>query len=139
MQNKMKRPAFTLSEAMVGLLIISCTGMAAMRFTSSFLKNKYERDIQISAVVQNMNMAEALRAEVKTLPQLYEFSKDKDIKIWAVGIGEIELSQTGEYTVTNSESFSFPKQLEAKAPRLFKIEIGGNVPNSKITAVVRIN
>ena len=70
MQNKIKKSAFTMVEAMVSLLIVSAVGLAAMRLTSSYLKNTHERDLQINAYISNINTAETLRAGVRTLPQL---------------------------------------------------------------------
>ena len=92
----------------------------------------------MSAVIANMNIAESLRAEVGTLPQLYEFSKNKEMKIIAVGVGEINLSEDGTYTVVNDESYMFSDKLKPKKTNLFRIEIGGSVPNTKITTVVML-
>ena len=125
-------------EAMVSLLIVSAVGMAAMRLASSYLKNTYERDMQINAAVLNMNIAETLRAEVKTLPQLYEFSQGKNMKITAVGVGKVELLPDGSFTVTETEGFEFSGKLEPENIRLFRIDIGGDVPNSKVTTVVML-
>lgn len=134
----MKKSAFTLVESLVSLLIISAVGMAAMVFSSAYLKTTYDRDNQMSAVIANMNIAESLRAEVGTLPQLYEFSKNKEMKIIAVGVGEINLSVDGTYTVVNDESYMFSDKLKPKKTNLFRIEIGGSVPNTKITTVVML-
>lgn len=126
-------------EALVNLLIVSVVGMAAMNFASSYLKTTYERDLQINALADNMNTAETLRAGVKTLPLLYEFSQGKDMKITAVGIGEIELMPDGSFTVISPEAFDFSDSIKPKNARLFKIDIGGDdIPNSKITTVVNL-
>jgi len=138
MQNKMKKSAFTMVEAMVSLLIVSAVGLAAMRLTSSYLKNTHERDLQINAYISNINTAETLRAGVRTLPQLYEFSQGKNMKITAIGIGEVELMPDGSFTVTEPEVFDFSDGLEPKNARLFRIDIGGDIPNSKITTVVNL-
>ena len=132
----MKKSAFTLIESLVGLMIISAVGMAAMVFASAYLKTTYDRDVQMSTVIANMNTAETLRAEVKTLPQLYEFSKEHEMKIIAVGIGEIVLSEDGTYRVVGDESYMFSNELKPEKPNLFRIEIGGSIPNTKITTVV---
>lgn len=138
MQNKMKS-AFTMAEALVSMLIISVVGMAAMHFTSSYLKTTYERDQQIKVLADNMNTAETLRAGVTTLPLLYEFSQGKEMKITAVGIGEIEIMPDGSYTIISPDSFEFSENIRPRQARLFKIEIGGDeVPNTKITTVVNL-
>ncbi len=132
----MKKSAFTLIESMVSLLIISAVGMAALVFSSAYLKTGYDRDVRMSAVTNNINAVEELRAEVKSLPQLYEFSQGKDIKISAVALGEIELHEDGSYTVKEAENNNFSENLKPKKPNLFKIDIGGSIPNTKITTVV---
>ena len=120
-------------EALVSLLIVSAVGMAAMNFASSYLKTTYERDLQINALADNMNTAETLRAGVKTLPH------GKNMKITAVGIGEIDLTPDGSFTVISPEGFGFSDNIKPKQARLFKIDIGGDdIPNSKITTVVNL-
>lgn len=132
----MKKSAFTLVESLVSLLIISAVGMAALVFSSAYLKTTFERDVQMKAVMSNVSTIEKLRAEVQTLPQLYEFAQDKDIEISAVGIGKIELSADGSYVVTDAESNTLSESLSPDTANAFKIDIGGSVPNTKITTVV---
>lgn len=132
----MKKSAFTLIESMVSLLIISAVGMAALVFSSAYLKTTFERDVQMKAVMSNVSTVEKLRAEVRTLPQLYEFSKGKEIKISAVGVGEIELHDDGSFTVIEAENNTLSPNLMPNEANAFKIEIGGSEPNSKITTVV---
>lgn len=135
----MKKSAFTLVESLAGLLIISAVGIAAMMFSSAYLKTTFERDVGMNAVISNVSAVETLRAEVRTLPQLYEFSQGKEIKITAVGIGVIEVFADGSYTVKEPESSMFSDALIPKKARLFKIEIGGSIPNTKISTVVILN
>ena len=135
----MKRSAFTLVESLVSMLIISALGMTALIFSSAYLKTSYIRDVQMKTVMSNVSEIENLRAEVKTLPQLYEFSFGKEIKITAVGIGEIELNADGSYTVVNEEYNSVSPRLIPKTANAFKIDIGGSTPNTKITTVVILN
>lgn len=135
----MKKSAFTLVESLAGLLIISAVGIAAMMFSSAYLKTTFERDVGMNAVISNVSAVETLRAEVRNLPQLYEFSQDKEIKITAVGIGVIEVFADGSYTVKEPESSMFSDALIPKKARLFKIEIGGSIPNTKISTVVILN
>ena len=132
----MKKSAFTLVESLVSVLIISAVGMAALVFSSAYLKTTYERDIQMEAVMSNISTAEKLRAEVKTLPQLYEFLNGKDIKVSAIGIGEIELNPDGSYIIVNDESLTFSPGARPRTANAFKIDIGGSIPNTKITTVV---
>lgn len=132
----MKKSAFTLVESLVSLLIISAVGMAALVFSSAYLKTTYERDVQMKSVMSNVSTVEKLRAEVRTLPQLYEFSDGKDIEISAVGIGNIELNPDGSYIVTEPEVNAFSRELTPQTANAFKIDIGGSTPNTKITTVV---
>ena len=135
----MKKSAFTLVESLVSVLIISAVGMAALVFSSAYLKTTFERDMQMKSVMSNISTVEKLRAEVRTLPQLYEFSQGKEIKISAVGIGEIELNADGSYTVVNAESNTLSPSLMRNTANAFKIDIGGSEPNTKITTVVILN
>ena len=132
----MKKSAFTLVESLVSVLIISALGMAALVFSSAYLKTTFERDVQMKTVMSNVTTIEKLRAEVKTLPQLYEFSKEREMKISAVGIGEIELNADGSYTVINPEDNALLPSLMPETANAFKIDIGGSTPNTKITTVV---
>ena len=132
----MKKSAFTLVESLVSLLIISAVGMAAVVFSSAYLKTTFERDVQMKTVMSNVSTAEKLRAEVRTLPQLYTFSRGKEMKISAVGIGEIELYEDGTFIVINAENNALSPSLTPQTTNAFKIDIGGDEPNTKITTVV---
>lgn len=132
----MKKSAFTLVESLISLLIISAVGMAVVVFSSAYLKTTFDRDVQMQMVLDNISTVEKLRAEVKTLPQLYEFSKDKEIKITAIGLGVVNLSEDGTYSVAEPENNAFSDNLTANKNILFKIDIGGSVPNTKISTVV---
>lgn len=132
----MKKSAFTLVESLISLLIISAVGMAVVVFSSAYLKTTFDRDVQIQTVLDNISTVEKLRAEVKTLPQLYEFSKDKEIKITAIGLGVINLSEDGTFLVAEPENNAFSDNLRANKNILFKIDVGGSIPNTKISTVV---
>ena len=134
----MKKSGFTLVESLVSLLIISAVGMAALVFSSAYLKTTYERDVHMKAVMTNVCTAEKIRAEVRTLPQLYEFSQGKDIEISAVGIGKIELLSDGSYIVKEPEARNVSECLMPDTANAFKIDIGGSTPNTKITTVVML-
>lgn len=132
----MKKSAFTLVESLISLLIISAVGMAVVVFSSAYLKTTFDRDVQMQTVLDNISTVEKLRAEVKTLPQLYEFSKDKEIKITAIGLGVINLSEDGTFSVAEPENNAFSDNLRANKNILFKIDVGGSIPNTKISTVV---
>lgn len=132
----MKKSAFTLVESLISLLIISAVGMAVVVFSSAYLKTTFDRDVQMQTVLDNISTVEKLRAEVKTLPQLYEFSKDKEIKITAIGLGVINLSEDGTFSVAEPENSAFSDNLRANKNILFKIDVGGSIPNTKISTVV---
>lgn len=132
----MKKSAFTLVESLISLLIISAVGMAVVVFSSAYLKTTFDRDVQMQTVLDNISTVEKLRAEVKTLPQLYEFSKDKEIKITAIGLGVINLSEDSTFSVAEPENNAFSDNLTANKNILFKINVGGSIPNTKISTVV---
>ena len=132
----MKKSAFTLVESLISLLIISAVGMAVVVFSSAYLKTTFDRDVQMQTVLDNISTVEKLRAEVKTLPQLYEFSKDKEIKITAIGLGVINLSEDGTFSVAEPENNAFSDNLTANKNILFKIDVGGSIPNTNISTVV---
>lgn len=132
----MKKSAFTLVESLISLLIISAVGMAVVVFSSAYLKTTFDRDVQMQTVLDNISTVEKFRAEVKTLPQLYEFSKDKEIKITAIGLGVVNLSEDGTYSVAEPENNAFSDNLTANKNILFKIDVGGSIPNTKISTVV---
>lgn len=132
----MKKSAFTLVESLISLLIISAVGMAVVVFSSAYLKTTFDRDVQMQTVLDNISTVEKLRAEVKTLPQLYEFSKDKEIKITAIGLGVINLSEDSTFSVAEPENNAFSDNLTANKNILFKIDVGGSIPNTKISTVV---
>ncbi len=132
----MKKSAFTLVESLISLLIISAVGMAVVVFSSAYLKTTFDRDVQMQTVLDNISTVEKLRAEVKTLPQLYEFSKDKEIKITAIGLGVINLSEESTFSVVEPENNAFSDNLTANKNILFKIDVGGSIPNTKISTVV---
>ena len=132
----MKKSAFTLVESLISLLIISAVGMAVVVFSSAYLKTTFDRDVQVQTVLDNISTVEKLRAEVKTLPQLYEFSRDKEIKITAIGLGVVNLSEDGTYSVAEPENNGFSDNLTANKNILFKIDVGGSIPNTKISTVV---
>ena len=132
----MKKSAFTLVESLISLLIISAVGMAVVVFSSAYLKTTFDRDVQMQTVLDNISTVEKLRAEVKTLPQLYEFSKDKEIKITVIGLGVINLSEDGTFSVAEPENNTFSDNLRSNKNILFKIDVGGSMPNTKISTVV---
>ena len=132
----MKKSAFTLVESLISLLIISAVGLAVVVFSSAYLKTTFDRDVQMQTVLDNISTVEKLRAEVKTLPQLYEFSKDKEIKITAIGLGVINLSEESTFSVVEPENNAFSDNLTANKNILFKIDVGGSIPNTKISTVV---
>ncbi|OQB12865.1 MAG: hypothetical protein BWY15_02014 [Firmicutes bacterium ADurb.Bin193] len=120
------------------MLIISAVGMAAIGFVGSYLKISFESDRQNAAVISNMSLIEKLKAEVHTLPQLYDFSQGKNMKIIAVGVGEIRLTSESSYTVVSDENYGFSDKLASDTPKLFRIEIGADLPNTRLVTIIRL-
>lgn len=125
-------------EGLVSMLIIGVVGMSALGFASGYFKDTFKRDIQAKAVIANINALEKLKAEVATPSQLYTFSQENEIKIIAIGIGEIEFSASGEMNVISDEKYGFSEKLMNDKLTLFRIEIGGNIPNTKLITIIRL-
>ena len=134
----MKKSAFTIAESLVSLLIISMAVMASFNFISAYKRVTFERDISINALMKNITAAESLRAGEDTFSRLYELSLNNEIKVTAVGTGEIQINSDGTFDVVGEEQYNLPDKLRTSEVNLLKIEIGGSIPNSKIITVVRI-
>lgn len=122
------------------MLIISAIGLAAMRFAGGYYKHTYERDRQISTVIANIDIAERIKAEVRTLPQLYAFARDNPIRIIKIGSGEITLTDENGYIqciAVSNENYGFSEKLKVEG-KLFRIEVGGELPNTKIITIIRL-
>ena len=134
----MKKSAFTIAESLVSLLIISMAVMASFNFISAYKKVTFERDISINALMKNITALESLRAGEDTFSRLYELSLNNEIKVTAVGMGEIQINSDGTFDVVGEEQYNLSDKLRTSEVNLLKIEIGGSIPNSKIITVVRI-
>lgn len=135
----MKKSAFTIAESLVALLIVTMAVMSAFNFVSVYKKVTFERDVSMNALMKNITVAESLRAGEDTLSRLYELSLTNNIKVTAVGIGEIQLNSDGTFDVIGEDSYHLPEELKSDDVKLLKVEIGGDTPNSKIiTAVMPI-
>ena len=135
----MKKSAFTIAESLVALLIVTMAVMSAFNFVSVYKKVTFERDVSMNALMKNIAAAESLRAGEDTLSRLYELSLTNNIKVTAVGIGEIQLNSDGTFDVIGEDSYNLPDELKSDDVKLLKVEIGGDTPNSKIiTAVMPI-
>lgn len=129
---------YTLIESLISMLIISVISITAIGFASGYFKDTFRRDTQSKAVIENMNTLEKLKAEVATPSQLYAFSQTHDIKVIAVGLGEVEFSADGEMTIVSDEKYGFSQKLLNSKPNLFRIEIGGALPNTKLITIIRL-
>lgn len=130
--------AYTLIEGLISMLIVGVVGITAIGFASGYFKDTFYRDVQTKAVIENMNTLEKVKAEVVTLSQLYTFSQEHDIKIIAVGIGKVEFSESGEINIISDEKYGFSEKLMTDEPILFRIEIGGDTPNTKLITIIRL-
>lgn len=135
----MKRNAFTLVESLVAALIVGVTTVSALFIINGYLKTTYARDVQTKAVIDNVSTIEKLKADVKTLNDLYEFSQNNSIRIIAVGGGEAELSKIGNkinMTLLSDESFAFSPQVSTNKYNLFRVIVGDGTPNTNLTAII---
>lgn len=134
----MKKSAFTITESLVALLIISMAVMSSFNFISAYKKVTFERDVSMDALMKNITAAESLRAEDDILPRLYELSLTHEIKVTAVGMGEIQINPDGTFNVVGDDSYNLPETFKPDEVKLLKVEIGGSTPNTKIITVVRV-
>jgi len=136
-----KRCGFTLVEALICILLVSTIGMSSMYVVNGYYKQTFMRDEQLKEVLSNINTIERLKADVHTVHQLYAFSKENDICIIAVGIGEVTLSENADRiikaSVTAFENYQFSSPLQSDY-KLFRIEVGGDKPNTKIITILRL-
>ena len=122
----------------MSMLIIGMVSVAAIGFASGYFKDTFHRDVQTKAVIENINILEKVKAEVVTLSQLYTFSQEHDIKIIAVGIGEVSFSESGEINIISDEKYGFSQKVMTDESKLFRIEIGGDMPNAKLITIIRL-
>ena len=134
----MKKSAFTIAESLVALLIISMAVMASFNFISAYKKVTFERDVSINALMKNITASESLRAGDDILSRLYELSLTHEIKITAVGIGEIQLNHDGTFNVIGGDTYNLPDELKPDEAKLLRVQLGGSTPNTKIITVVRV-
>lgn len=135
----MKKSAFTIAETLVSLLIISMAVMASFNFISAYKKTNFERDVSLNMLMKNITAAESLRAGEDILPRLYELSLNNEIKVTAVGTGEIQINPDGTFNVIREDTCNLPDEIKPDEVKLLKVEIGGSNPNSKIITVVRVS
>ena len=136
-----KQQGFTLVECLICIILISAIGMASMYVVNGYYKQTFARDSQLKEAVKNMNTIEKLKADVHTMNQLYLFSQSNNIRIISVGIGEVNLVQkpNGEIDVIkiSDENFGFSDRLKSYY-KLFRIEVGGDIPNTKLITILRL-
>ena len=112
--------------------------MTSFNFISAYKKVTFERDISVNALMKSITAAESLRAGDDTFSRLYELSLNNEIKVTAVGIGEIQLNSDGTFDVIGADSYCLPEEIAPDEVKLLKVEIGGSTPNSKIITAVRL-
>ena len=127
-----------MAETLISLLIVSMAVMAAFNFVSTYKKITFERDVSMSALIKNITAVESLRAEDDIFPRLHELSLTHDIKVTAVGTGELQINSDGTYNIIGEDIYNLPDELKPEDVKLLKVEIGESTPNSKIITVVRI-
>ena len=125
------------------MLIISIVGMSAMYMVNGYLKYTYDRDTQLKAVIKNIDTLESLKESVTTLPQLCCFAQTHNLRIIAVGVGEVKLTEKVDGSIEiiqiSNENYGFSESLLSDGYNLFRIEIGGDIPNSKLTTILRLD
>lgn len=133
----MKKSAFTIAESLVALLIVSMAVITAFNFVSVYKKETFERDISINSLMVHITAAESLRAGDDIFTRLYELSLTHEMKVTAVGIGEIQINADGSFDITGEDTYNLPEELKSDEVKLLRVEFGGSIPNTKIITVVR--
>ena len=132
---KSKKTAFTLIESLICITVISLSVIAATKIISLYQKTVYERDINMQTMAENISVLEDIKANVKELSDIFPYTQNNVIRIFAVGIGEIEVSEDGRFTVVNPEEDIFSESIKPKKTNLLRLEIGNT---QKILAVIRL-
>lgn len=132
---KTKKTAFTLIESLICITVISLSVIAATKIISLYQKTVYERDINMQTLAENISVLEDIKANVKELSDIFPYTQNNVIRIFAVGIGEIEVSEDGSFTVVNPEEDTFSESIKPKKTNLLRLEIGNT---QKILAVIRL-
>jgi prepilin-type N-terminal cleavage/methylation domain-containing protein len=134
------KKGYTLAESLVAMLIVSAVLIASLYIVNNYFNYTYMRNVQTKQVIDNICVIEQAKSEVKTLSDLYAFSDSHNIRIIAVGKGEVILAKntSGDIQVQNlsDEDFGFSEIL--KPDNLYRIEIGGSHPNTKLIAILRL-
>lgn len=132
------KKAFTLVESLITMLIISAVLIVSLYVLCSYYNYAHMRNTQMLQITKNINLVEQLKSEVHTVSDLYEFFINNHIRIIAVGKGEINLikKQNGDIEALRSsdEDFGFSEIL--KPDNLYRVEINGTVPNTKIISIL---
>lgn len=132
---KTKKTAFTLIESLICITVISLSVIAATKIISLYQKTVYERDINMQTLAENISILEDIKANVKELSDMFPYTQNNAIRIFAVGVGEIEVSEDGSFTVVNPEEDIFSESIKPKKTNLLRLEIGNT---QTILAVIRL-
>lgn len=138
------KKAFSIVEVLISMLIISIIGVGITFLLSSYYKTTYRRDLQLKEVMNNMNAIEQIKANVNSIEDLYSLTNNNDnIRIIAVGIGEVSLSKkaNGDIVITKSgldESYVFNDKLKINLIKVFRLEVGNATPNSSLSSIILI-
>lgn len=138
------KKGFTIVEGLISMLIISVIGVGMTFLLNSYYKTTYSRDLQLKDAINNMNIIEQIKANVNSIRDLYNFTNNNgNIRIIAVGIGEVSLSKkaNGDITITKSgldESYVFNDKLKINQINIFRLEVGGTTPNSSLSSIILV-
>lgn len=138
---KHKCRGFTLVEGLISILLVSAISMTSLLVVNGYYKQTFARDKEITAITQNINTIESVKADVHTVRQLYDFAVVNDIRIIAVGIGEVKLTLKADGKIKKEiiapEYYEFAAKLKPNYG-LYRIETKEAVPNSKLMTIIRI-
>lgn len=125
-------------ECLTALLLISGVGMAAFLLLGSYYRESFSRDQQMQALIQNTSAIEQLKTQVEDLSELYAFSKNHPLRVVAIGVGEVEMKENPDGSIRLKKTADEAYDFTLPSSHLYRIEIGGETPNSKLITIMRL-
>lgn len=125
-------------ECLTALLLISGVGMAAFLLLGSYYRESFSRDQQMQALIQNTSAIEQLKTQVEDLSELYAFSKNHPLRVVAIGVGEVEMKENPDGSIRLKKTADEAYDFTLPGSHLYRIEIGGETPNSKLITIMRL-
>ncbi len=131
----MRKKAFTLAESLLSLLIVASVSMATVYIIGAFEKAKLQNNrrlltlLEISGVIEEIKANPALDS---ILDLKDEYGDDFEIKIVAIGRGEIVKGSDGTTSIAAAEEDTFSR--ETLKNNIYRIAVTKD--NQSLTAII---